>query len=369
MHELLCPTCNTAGQYDLADYLLFCTFCSTTFKVDLETGKKEIYGDHYIVANTIDARRAKELVLEWLRRLHHKPGSADKEHVIIDIHGLSLPFWVVSTEVHTLWKGLVRRHKRSQLEHVPGSEYLMENGQFRRSYRWAISGRKNICESWGMIRLHEPKESVGVDWDGFPLDSTFSRGRIDENSSDKSVYEVREFFEFKYSNGLPIIGVQVNEQDALHRAQTHLQQYHYRLAQLNVDYLIECRTEVDIAGIQLIHLPFWFARYVYQPRSALRHVYKPAEKNAILDGFGTGLLKGELALVRNDKIWINSIICGIATLFMLIMGAVWHPAFFLVAFFGVCVTVASMLIAGSKSQKEEIGAKDPGLSGNQKVAT
>lgn len=174
MYELACPACNSSSQYDVSDYLLMCPLCSATFSLERETGHKEVYNDHFIVANSSNPVQVKALVLEWLRRLNHRQDTVDSEFFISDISGLSSPFWVVSIEAHTVWKGLVQRQQRRQIEAKFGADYLIEQGQFKRNYRWAVSGRHNICESWGMTRLHEPKEPVSVGWDGFPLDSTFS---------------------------------------------------------------------------------------------------------------------------------------------------------------------------------------------------
>jgi hypothetical protein len=351
MHELACPSCNAPSQYDFRDYLLMCPFCSTSFHFDLQTGQKDIYQDHYIIPNSADARGIKELVREWLRRMHHRPGATDKEFFVVDIKGVSVPYWVVSLEGHTVWKGLVRRQHRSRLDNIPGSEYLVERGQFRRSYRWAVSARNNICESWGMTRLHEPKEELKVEWDGFPLDSTLSRGRVSEAQSEKrNAYDQREFFEFKFANGLPIMGVQVNEEEALRRAKAHVNLYHYKLAQLNVDFLIDHRTELEIAGIQLIHLPFWKASYVYRPSNVLRHLYTPKEKHLVLDGHSSGVLKAELAIVHKDKILVNSIVCALAAVLFLMLGFTWHPAFYFVALFALAIGVASGVLAAIRQK-------------------
>ena len=67
MYELACPACNSASQYDIQDYLLMCPFCSATFSMDMETGQKDIFGDHYIVANTSNAAQLKSLITEWLK--------------------------------------------------------------------------------------------------------------------------------------------------------------------------------------------------------------------------------------------------------------------------------------------------------------
>jgi|GEM_PF-465448 len=354
MHEIACPACNTPSQFDFRDYILMCSVCSTSFKFDVESGLKEIFSDHYIVPNTSDPRAVKELVHEWLKRLHHKPASASSEFFVTDIRGVSIPFWVISMEGHTYWKGLVSRKYRNKLETHPGAEYLVETGQFRRTYRWAVTARQNLCETWGMTRLHEPQEQVTADWDGFPLDSTFSRGRLraDENS-ERSAYDIREFFDFKFSNGLPIAGIQVDEDEALRRAELHVNLYHQRLASLNVDFLVDIRTELEIAGIQLLHLPFWHAKYIYKPKTALRYFYSPKEKSVLLDGYGKGVLKGELAIIYRDKVIVNSVVAAASSIVFLLLGAAWHPAFFLVSLFAMAIGGFSVLKAiGSQKQPE-----------------
>ena len=65
------------------------------------------------------------------------------------------------------------------------------------------------------------------------------------------------------------MGIQVDEHEALRRARHHLNQYHTQLSQLNVDYLIDYRTEFEIAGVQLIHVPIWKVKYVYKPSGLL----------------------------------------------------------------------------------------------------
>lgn len=353
MYELSCPNCSAAAQYDFNDYLLMCPFCSTSFRRDEETGQKEIYSDHYIIPHAATPAQVKSDVVEWLSRMHHRQGAVNQEYKVKTLRGLCIPYWIVSMEVHTAWKGLVKRETRQRLDTHPGADWLTESGQFKRNYRWAVSARNNICESWGLTRLHKPKEQITVEWDGFPLDSTFSRGQIRPADASRGVYDARERFDTKYSNGLPIIGVQIAEEEALRRARYHVEQYHLQLARLNVDFLIDFRTEIEVAGVQLVHLPFWFATYFYQPRSALRHVMRPREKHVLIAGYNNGILDGELALKRNDKIWVNAIICGLATVLFFLLGIVWHPAFLLVALFCACVAGGSAYLAAIKGAQED----------------
>lgn len=354
MHELACPNCNSTSQYDFDEILLMCPYCSATFRINYENGQKDIFPDHYIVPNMSDPGQIKGIVLEWLRRMHHKPTAVDKEYFVTDIAGYSIPYWVISMEAHTSWKGLVKRAHRNRLESQLGGDFLLESGHFRRTYRWAVSARKNVCEVWGMTRLHEPKEALQTEWDGFPLDSTYSRGRLIDKPGlgDRTAYDLREYFDFKLANNLPVLGVEIEEEEALRRARHHVNLYHYQLSKLNADFLTDYRTELEIAGVQLIHLPFWHARYVYQPKTALRHIYKPKEKNVVIEGFSSGILVGELALQRQDKLWINTAVCGSAAITFFILGILWHPAFFLVSLFAVAITAVSIFNAGGKATSE-----------------
>jgi hypothetical protein len=357
MHELTCPSCNASSQYDLRDYMMMCPFCSVTFRMEQDSGKKEVYTDHYIIPNACDSRQIKGIILEWLKRLHHNPNLVESEYFITSIHGYSVPYWIISMEAHTYWKGLVRRSQRSLQELGPGGAYIGESGQFRRNYRWAVTARQNLFEHWGLSRLHEAKEPVPIDWDGYPLDSTFSRGRVDGNlgarskrdgeEEDLTAYDVREYFDFKFSNGMPILNVQIAEEEAMRRARQHVELYHHGIAKSYVDLLVDSRTELEIAGIQLIHIPFWHAKYVYRPQSFMKHLRQSEEKNLLIEGYAGGILKSELALVRKDKLLVNAILTGVLSLALGLVGLLWQPVFLLIALFLLGVGVVSAIKASS----------------------
>jgi hypothetical protein len=366
MHELACPSCNATSPYELSDYLLLCPYCSTAFNYDRGSGQKEMFSDHYIVPNIADPMKIKDMVTEWLKRIHHNPGQVAQEYAVVEIHGVSIPYWVVSLQGHTYWKGMVKRQHAHRFEMGAGSNFIIESNQFHRSYRWCISARHNLFETWGLQQLHEPKEDIVPEWDGFPLDSTFSRGRLTQRENEKTINDAKEFFEFKYANGLPILGIQVSREEALRRAKDHVQRYHYRLAQIYVDRLVDYNSELEIAGIQLVHLPFWHARYVYQPRTILRHMIKPTPKNVMIDGYGLGVLRGELPIIYREKLMVNVLVCATASFLMGLLGFFWHPAFFLVTLFGAFVTAATWYMAGARSKNATLvnpeQGKDPRLA-------
>ena len=95
--------------------------------------------------------------------------------------------------------------------------------------------------------LHEPNKRFSLNGTG-SHSIRFSRGRIDPNLGvkateenqieDLSAYDVREFFDFKFSNSLPVLTIQTLKMK-LYDEQKIVTRYHYKLAKLNVDLLIE----------------------------------------------------------------------------------------------------------------------------------
>jgi len=364
MHELNCPSCNTPSQYELRDYLHLCPYCSITFNMDYATGNKQIYSDHYIVPNLVDSKKLRETMTEWFRRFHHNPNLVESEFKIVKINGISIPFWVITMEVHTKWRGYVTRKIENKLDASPNAKFLTESGTFRRTYRWAVSARSNIHESWGMIHLHEPHEDIKVQWDGFPLESTFSRGAIVGTSGSNdiknynSIYESKEHFDFRFANGSKILSIQIDEQEAVRRAKRHLDEYHLMLAREQCDNLIDIQTEFDMGGIQLIHIPVWNGTYIYRPQGLVRYLTKYSEKNILLEGLIGGILKGEIVMVQEEKLVVNTYVtAALAALFMAAAIAV-HPGFVFVGLFFAMVAIASLQIAKKRADKRTENVKN-----------
>ncbi|MDB2447468.1 hypothetical protein N9W79_02455 [bacterium] len=363
MHELNCPNCNASATYETSDYMHMCPVCSSSFLVHYKEGTKEIFNDHFIVPNQSESGKVQSSVTEWLRRLHHKPAQTKKEFIVSDITGYSIPFWVVSVEVHTRWKGFVKRQTRNFMDPTPGGNFLTEEGVFSRTYRWCVSARGNLFEHWGLAQLHVPNEELDVEWDGFPLDSTFTRGILDADALTRKigdevisahVYEEKEPFEFKFANGIRVLGVQTPEEEAIRRAKRHIDLYHEKLSRLNVDTLVDVRTEFDFAGIQLVHLPFWFGKYVYRPANMLSHFQQPKERNIIVEGFTNGILNGEFVMTQSDKLVINTYVTALAAVVLFILGVLWHSSFFLIALFAGGVSVASAQVSSVRKKAQNI---------------
>ena len=155
------------------------------------------------------------------------------------------------------WKGLIKKINPNKvgaatIDFIEESESSDEDidGQYRRN---------NICEL-GALRTHESKEDIDINWDGFPFDSTMSRGALTDDEI-KMHMTLEIILNLNIQTVYPL-GNSVDEYEALRRARHHLNQYHTQLSQLNVDHLIDYRTEFEIAGVQLIHVQLESEVYV-----------------------------------------------------------------------------------------------------------
>jgi hypothetical protein len=117
--------------------------------------------------------------------------------------------------------------------------------------------------------------------------------------------------------------------------------------------LLDCRNELDIAGIQLIHLPFWHATYAFRPNGFLRHFHRPTEKHVLIEGINGGILRGELDMVHRDKVQINAIVTAMAAFLFFVIGAAWNPIFLLVSLFFGIVSGLSAYIATVKLEERK----------------
>lgn len=340
MFQVSCPECSASCEYNVDDYIHLCPYCSTGFVLDLEEGAKDIIGDHFIVPNRVDREQVEGIFSEWISKRYHRPEKIKDEFRVLGSYGISLPYWVISVEAHTFWSG---HSQKAQHYEGQGREYgamfLKEENRFSRRYRWAILARKSPKEHWGLERIHHPKENVLVDWDGFPIDETLG---IVKDGNIATIYDARQPFKFDHANGITISGVQVKESSAIARARDQIQEYHRRVAKTKVGTLYEHRTELEIVGIHLVHLPFWNVRYSFAPKSLYRILSPVRERRILIQGHTSAVLDAELPLTQNDKVTTNLLLCGVFAVVSLGIALFHHPAFFLltVIFSFICILSA-----------------------------
>lgn len=324
MYEVSCAACAASFEYNVDDYIHLCPYCSSGFVLDLDEGAKDLISDHFIIPNRLDRASVEKIFYSWIADRYHRSDRVEKEFKIIGAYGMCIPFWVVSLEAHTFWSG----HSRKTHKAGPAPDYnqmfVKEEGRFSRRYRWAILARKSPKEHWGIERLHNPQENVIVDWDGFPLDE--SMGKPVDNVA--PIYESKRSFKFEHANGLTIAGIQVKESSAIARAKDQVQEYHRRICKTKVDTLFEHRTEIEVVGIQIAHVPFWVLRYAFVPQSIFKFLTTARERRLVIQGYTENVLEAEMPLNSSDKVMTNLVVCGVAGFISLILSVFLSPLFF-----------------------------------------
>jgi len=326
MYQVSCASCAASFEYNIEDYIHLCPYCNSGFIIDFEEGAKEIVGDHFVIPNRLDKETVEKLFYSWVTARYHRPDRVSAEFKVLGSYGVCLPYWVVSLEAHTFWSG----HSQKQNQYAGqasehGAKFLKEEGRFSRRYRWAILARKSPKEHWGLERLHNPIEKVFVDWDGFPLDEAL--GPAPEGVP--SVYEGKQIFRFEHSNGITVAGIQVKESAAIARTKDQIQEYHRRISKTKVGTLYEHRTEIEVVGIHVVHVPFWILRYAFIPKSAFRYFTTARERRLVVNGYTENILEAELPLNASDKVMTNLIVCGSLAFISLALSVFTHPMFFL----------------------------------------
>ncbi len=340
MYNISCPACAAAFEYNPADYIHLCPYCSSGFALDLEDGAKDLVGDHYIIPNRLDREHVTNIFFSWLESRYHRKEGLQDEFRVLGAYGVCIPFWVVSCEVHTVWSGQTQKADTTKVKSSEyGAKFIQEEGRFSRRYRWAVMARKSPKEHWGLDRIHHPREPVMVDWDGFPLDE--SMGKV--SGSDTTVHHQKVAFRFDHSNGIPVLGTQMKEAAAIARARDQIQEYHRRLAKLKVGTLYDHRTEAEVIGIQLVHVPFWILRYAYAPKSMFRYLTTARERRVLVQGFTEAILESELPLNANDKVMTNLIVTGVLAFLSLALSVFLHPLFFVLFVVFAAISVLSSL--------------------------
>ena len=336
MYEISCASCSAPFEYNPDDYIHLCPFCSSGFVLDVEADAKDLISGHFIITNTMDQEQVSERFFNWISKRHHRPDKIKKEFNIIGSYCIYLPFWIVSAEVHTFWSGhSLKAHSYPGQNRDYKSKFLREEGHFTKRYRWCILGRKSTKEHWGFERLHQPKENVLVDWDGFPLDETV--GKAFEGK--KSLYDSKQAFKFEVTGGQTIANIQTKETDAIAKAKDQINEYHRRICKTKAGTLYEHRTEIDVVGIHAMHIPFWVGRYSYLPKGPMKFIMPARERKFIIQGYTQHILDAELPIQNKDKIVLNLFLCsglGLASLGLsLFISPIFYTAFLIFLFVGL----------------------------------
>ncbi len=237
--EINCPHCGAPIQFKPGEILATCKYCGYT--VVIETGQTFTF-EHSMLLNQYDQAKIDEAIKSWMTGGFLKPGDLARKSKINEKELMYLPFWVVSADVTSTYKGVFERI----------SPPVVKDGKIEKTYDWLVLARKA---------------------------TVFPTREYDVPLEGKIPYDFRKIEGFA-----KVLNSEVDKTEAVEMAKQQIEDNHRFLAQQDIDKIIEIHTDMKVDQTVYLHAPIWFIKYEY----------KGETYQLIIDGVsGTGI-KGDI---------------------------------------------------------------------------
>jgi hypothetical protein len=237
--NIRCSHCGAPVEFKPGELIATCKYCG--FTTVIETGAPFNF-EHSLLLNKYDQNQTDTLIRDWMRSGFMKPGDLAKKSKILEKNLVYLPFWVVSVEAKTTYKGVFERI----------SPPIVKDGKIEKEYNWLVLAR----EAAGF-----PAREYDV-----PLE-----GKIP--------------FDFRKIEGFAkVLNSEITRDEALELAKQQIEELHRFLLKQEVDKIVEIYTSINVKQAVYLHAPVWFVKYEYKGQAY----------QLILDGAAGMALKGDI---------------------------------------------------------------------------
>jgi hypothetical protein len=154
-----------------------------------------------------------------------KPSDLARKSKILEKNLVYLPFWVVSVEAKTSYKGIFERI----------APPIVKEGKIEKEYNWLVLAREAA---------------------GFPT------REYDIPLEGKVPYDFRKIEGFA-----KVLNSEIDRDEALVLAKQQIEAHHRFLLQQDVDKIVEMTTEYEVKQMVYLHAPIWFIKYDYRGES------------------------------------------------------------------------------------------------------
>jgi hypothetical protein len=190
------------------------------------------------------------LIRDWMRSGFMKPSDLAKKSKIIQKELTYLPFWVISCEAQTKYKGIFERIAPA----------IVKEGEIKKKYNWLVLARQ---------ASDFPTQSYDVPLEG------------------KVPYDFR-----KIEGYAKVLNSEVEKEQAVDMARQQIDVHHRFLLQEDVDRIVEATTNVTPKQMLYLHAPVWsYARYK-------GNITKSSRRRESM------VLKGDIPSSNSKPIWI-----------------------------------------------------------------
>jgi hypothetical protein len=234
-----CSHCGAPVEFIPGEIVATCKYCGFTTVV--ETGQAFTF-EHSLLLNRYDETQIEESIRDWMRSGFLKPSDLAKKTRITEKSLIYLPFWVVSIEAKSTYKGIFERI----------TPFIVKEGTIEKEYNWLVLAR-------------EATEFPTREYD-VPLEG-------------KMPYDFRQIEGFA-----KILNSEIDRDEAIDLAKQQIEVHHRFLLQQDVDKIVEIRTDFDVKQAVYLHAPIWFIKYEYRGQSY----------QLLIDGATGTVVKGEI---------------------------------------------------------------------------
>lgn len=239
VQEIRCSNCGAPVEFKPGEIVATCKYCGYTTVI--ETGQTFVF-EHSMLLNKYDETQIEEPIKSWMRGGFLKPSDLAKRSKITEKSLVYLPFWVVSVEAETTYKGIFERITPA----------VVKEGKIEKQYDWLVLARK---------ASEFPTREYNVPLEG------------------KLPYDFRKIEAFA-----KILNSEVDKDEAVEVAKQQIVELHRYLIQQDIDKIIEMKSEIDVEEAVYLHAPIWFVEYDYKGK-----VYQ-----LLIDGATGTAIKGDI---------------------------------------------------------------------------
>jgi hypothetical protein len=237
--NISCSHCGAPVEFKPGELVATCKYCG--FTTVIETGQAFTF-DHSLLLNSYSQDRIESLVREWMRSGFMKPGDLAKKAKITEKNLVYLPFWVVSIQATTNYKGIFERI----------SPAIVKEGQIQKEYNWLVLAQEA---------------------------SDFPTREYNVPLTGKIPYDFRRIEGFA-----KLLNSEISREEALELAKQQIESLHRFLLQQDIDRIVEATSTFDLKQMVYLHAPAWFLKYEYKGNTY----------QMIVDGATGMVLKGDI---------------------------------------------------------------------------
>lgn len=241
--EIKCPHCGAPLSFEPGEMLATCKYCGYT--VVIETGETFTL-EHSLITNKYDQTQVEEPIRNWMREGFLKPGDLAKKAKLTEKNLNYLPFWVVSVEATSTYKGVFERM----------SPAVVKEGKIQKKYNWLVLARK---------AAEFPTREYEVPLEG------------------KIPYDFRKIEGFAH-----VLNSEIDRAEAEEQARQEIDENHRYLVQQEIDRIVDFKTEVEVKETVYLHAPIWFVKYEY----------KGKDYRLFIDGATGTAVKGDIPSIK-----------------------------------------------------------------------